>query len=104
MAERAGIKATQVSRYETNQVQPQLQRLQRLQRLLDALDVTLTGFVLTLHYVAQLRAILEQETPPATLLRHTADRWWGEVMQEHLEMAVQVGKAVGARFRLMDAD
>lgn len=97
VADRAGIKATQVSRYETNQVQPQLRQLTRL---MDALDVNLPGLVLALYYVRQLRAVLELDTPPARMVCHTVEAWWSGVTEEHLAVAQEVSKVVGARFRL----
>lgn len=98
LAERAGIKATQVSRYETGQVLPQLPQLARL---LNALGVGLPGFLFTLLHVERCaRAVEEAEPLPAeTIVRDAVTAQWNRVADLHLSIAEQVARVVEERLQ-----
>lgn len=98
LARRAGIKATQVSRYETGQVQPQLRQLERL---LDALEVGLPEFLFTLVHVERTLEILEscRRTPEETLVRDAVTTYWNEVTDLHLRVSQAVEQVIEEEIR-----
>lgn len=93
LAERAGIRATQVSRYETGQVQPQLAQLERL---LDALEVGLPEFLFALLHVERTVRVMEasERLPAETLVRDAVTAHWDRVADLHLRVAQQVEEVI----------
>lgn len=100
LAQRAGIKATQVSRYETGQVLPQLPQLERL---LDALGVGLPQFLYSLLHVERVARLVDDPLPPdadsaESLLRHAVTAHWNQLSDLHLRLARGVAEAVGETY------
>lgn len=96
LAQRAGIKATQVSRYETGQVLPQLPQLERL---LDALEVGLPQFLYTLLHVERVARLLDDPLPTdgraaESLVRHAVTAHWNQISDLHLRLAQRVAGVV----------
>lgn len=93
LAGRAGIRATQVSRYETGQVQPQLPQLERL---LDALEVGLPEFLFALLHVERTVRVMEtaRRLPAETLVRDAVTAHWDRISDLHLRVAQQVEQVI----------
>lgn len=93
LARRAGIRATQVSRYETGQVQPQFAQLERL---LDALEVGLPEFLFALLHVERTVQVMETagRSPAETLVRDAVTAHWNQVTDLHLRMAREVERVL----------
>ena len=103
VAAEAGIKATQVSRYETGQVLPQLPQLERL---LDALGVDLPAFLFALLHVERTVRYLEQaeRLPAETIIRDAVAAHWARVTDLHLSVAQAVAEVIEERFGEGDPD
>lgn len=94
LAQLAGIKATQVSRYETGQVLPQLPQVSRL---LSALGVGLPEFFYTLLHVKRIAHFVEEEAgrlPAETIARDSLMGYWREVTEGQLEVAGKVRRLI----------
>jgi len=94
LANRAGIRPNQVSRYETGAVQPQLNQLTRL---LEALQVDLTDFVFALASVQRLQRRLTgaaDRESPERLAAHAAVDYWQQTVDRHVALADQVTRLV----------
>lgn len=93
LAGEAGIRSSQVSRYETGQVQPQLRQLERL---LDALEVELPEMLFALLHVERLVRVLESadsRTPAEALVRDSVAAHRDGILDLHLRMAEAVERA-----------
>ena len=93
LARRAGIRATQVSRYETGQVQPQFTQLERL---LDALGVGLPEFLFALLQVERTVEMMElaERSPAEALVRDAVTAHWTRITDLHLRMAQEVQRVL----------
>lgn len=93
LASKAGIKATQVSRYETGQVLPQLPQLERL---LNALGVGLPEFLFALLHVERVVGLMEtaEKLPAETMVRDAVAAHWNRVSDLHLRVAQNVEEAI----------
>jgi len=90
LAERAGIRPNQISRYETGAVQPQLAQLERI---LDALGVGLPEFFYVLSSVNRMAALMadaDQRQGPEALATASAVAYWQRVADQHVELAERV--------------
>jgi len=94
LAERAGIRPNQISRYETGAVQPQLAQLERI---LAALDVGLAEFLFTMNHLDRTaRLLAESDALPQEeeLVRGAVIAYWENVTDLHLRMSREAVRAV----------
>jgi transcriptional regulator with XRE-family HTH domain len=94
LAERAGIRSNQISRYETGQVLPQLAQLERI---LTALDVGMPELLFTLEHLERTARVLEDADrlpAEAILVRDAVMAYWTDVTDLHLRISRQVAKVV----------
>jgi len=94
LAERAGIRSNQISRYETGQVLPQLAQLERI---LTALDVGMPELLFTLEHLDRTARVLEDADrlpAEAILVRDAVAAYWTEVTDLHLRISRQVARVV----------
>lgn len=98
LADRCGIRANQISRYETGQVLPQLAQLERL---LDALEVGLPEFLFAMSHLERTARLLDdaERLPAETLVRDSVATYWRQVTDLHLEMSRQVARVVRERMQ-----
>jgi transcriptional regulator with XRE-family HTH domain len=89
LAERAGIRSNQISRYETGQVLPQLQQLGRI---LGGLRVDLAELLLALDMLGRLARHLDgADRPPAeAVARQAVASFWAQTSDLQLSLARQV--------------
>lgn len=101
LAERAGIRATQVSRYETGQVQPQLAQLEKL---LVALEVGLPEFLFTLLHVERLLRVLDatERLPEETMVRDAVTAHWNRISDHQLRVVERMGEVIREEFAARD--
>lgn len=93
LAERAGIRSNQISRYETGQVLPQLAQLERI---LDALDVGLPELLFAMSHLERTARLLRdsERLPAESLVQESVAVYWREVTDLHLRISRQVVRAL----------
>ena len=103
LAEKAGIRATQISRYETGQVLPQLPQLERL---LGALEVGLPEFLFVLLHIERTVRVMApgEELPAETLLREAVTSHWNRVSDLHLRIARRVEEVIREEMTQTEVD
>ncbi|HMB53453.1 MAG TPA: helix-turn-helix transcriptional regulator [Thermoanaerobaculia bacterium] len=98
LAERAGIRPNQISRYETGAVQPQLAQLERI---LEALDVGIAEFLFTMNHLDRTARLLEQSDAmpqEEELARRAVIAYWENVTDLHLRISREAMRVVSEEF------
>lgn len=93
LADRAGIRSNQISRYETGQVLPQLGQLERI---LTALGVGMPELLFTMSHLERTAHLLEQGKRPTveSLVGESVAVYWRQVSDLHLRISQEVIKVL----------
>lgn len=97
LAERAGIRPNQISRYETGAVQPQLVQLERI---LSALGVGLAEFLYAMNHLDRTARLLEESDAlprQGDLVRDAVIAYWQNVTDLHLRVSREAVRVVTER-------
>lgn len=93
LAERAGIRSNQISRYETGQVLPQLGQLERI---LTALEVGMPELLFAMSHLERTARLLEggDRLPAESLVRDSVAVYWREVSDLQLRISQEVARVL----------
>jgi transcriptional regulator with XRE-family HTH domain len=93
LAERAGIRSNQISRYETGVVLPQLPQLEKI---LTALGVGPSELLFTMSHLDRIARLIEESerSPAETLARDAVTRYWQDVTDLHLKVSREVSRVI----------